>query len=191
VTRSCIILQNFDNGAIKDKQVQTQILFGRKMNKLGKPAPPPLCVITNHPAKYRDPKTGLPYYNDYAYREIQRVYRGDYKWSRLVGAWVGRGDYAARGVPDWFLDPSKEVKSAEPASAPADEAVDMKVEEEDKAEKDKAEKDKAEKDKAEKDKAVEETAVEEKAGEEPRLEPVDDVQGSEVAAPSAPQTVST
>jgi vacuolar protein sorting-associated protein 72 len=35
VTRSCIILQNFDNGAIKDKQVQTQILFGRKMNKLG------------------------------------------------------------------------------------------------------------------------------------------------------------
>jgi vacuolar protein sorting-associated protein 72 len=104
------------------------------------------------------------------------VYRGDYKWSRLVGAWVGRGDYAARGVPDWFLDPSKEVKPAEPASAPADEAVDMKVEEEDKAEKDRAEKDKA---------------AEEKVGEEPRLEPVDGVQGSEAAAPSAPQTVST
>lgn len=34
VTRSCIILQNFDENAIKDKQVQTQILFGRKMNKL-------------------------------------------------------------------------------------------------------------------------------------------------------------
>lgn len=34
VTRSCIILQNFDEQAIKDKQVQTQILFGRKMNKL-------------------------------------------------------------------------------------------------------------------------------------------------------------
>lgn len=34
VTRSCIILQNFDEHAIKDKQVQTQILFGRKMNKL-------------------------------------------------------------------------------------------------------------------------------------------------------------
>jgi vacuolar protein sorting-associated protein 72 len=109
------------------------------------------------------------------------VYRGDYKWSRLVGAWVGRGDYAARGVPDWFLDPSKEVKSAEPASAPADEAVDMKVEEEDKADKDKAEN----------DKAVEEKAAEEKAGEEPRLEPVDGMQSSEAAAPSAPQTVST
>jgi vacuolar protein sorting-associated protein 72 len=32
-TRSCIVLQNFDEDAIKDKHVQTQILFGRKMNK--------------------------------------------------------------------------------------------------------------------------------------------------------------
>ncbi|KAL2141953.1 hypothetical protein VTI28DRAFT_1788 [Corynascus sepedonium] len=136
VTRSCIILQNFDDHAIKDKQVQTQILFGRKMNKLAKPAHPPLCVITNQPAKYRDPKTGLPYYNSYAYREIQRVYRGDYKWSRLLGAWVGKGDYAARGVPEWFLDPSKAQPAqpaepaAEPASAPAEGAIDLKVEEE-------------------------------------------------------------
>ena len=35
ITRSCIILQNFDNNAIKDKHVQTQILFGRKMNRIG------------------------------------------------------------------------------------------------------------------------------------------------------------
>lgn len=34
VTRSCIILQNFDEAAIKDKQVQTQIIFGRRMEKL-------------------------------------------------------------------------------------------------------------------------------------------------------------
>lgn len=34
VTKSAIILQNFDETAIKDRQVQTQILFGRKMNKL-------------------------------------------------------------------------------------------------------------------------------------------------------------
>ncbi|KAH6850356.1 YL1 nuclear protein-domain-containing protein [Chaetomium sp. MPI-CAGE-AT-0009] len=161
VTRSCIILQNFDNNAIKDKQVQTQILFGRKMNKLAKPAHPPLCVITNHPAKYRDPKTGLPYYNDYAYREIQRVYRGDYKWSRLVGAWVGRGDYAARGVPEWFLDPSKEVKHTEPDLAPADGAAELKVKEEDKT-----------------------------VG-EARLEPVEGVQVPDAVAPPAPETTST
>ncbi|KAK3380242.1 YL1 nuclear protein-domain-containing protein [Lasiosphaeria ovina] len=113
VTRSCIILQNFDENAIKDRQIQTQILFGRKMNKLAKPAHAPLCVITNHPAKYRDIKTGLPYASAYAYREIQRVYRGDYKFSRLVGAYVGSGNYAASGVPDRFLDPTK--KRVEPA----------------------------------------------------------------------------
>ncbi|KAK4172052.1 YL1 nuclear protein-domain-containing protein [Triangularia setosa] len=122
VTRSCIILQNFDDAAIKDKQIQNQILFGRKMNRLAKPAHPPLCVITNHPAKYRDPKTGLHYYNSYAYKEIQRVSRGDYKWSSLLGAYVGRGwgEFAAKGVPERFRDPSKPsgiVKKPEVAEA--------------------------------------------------------------------------
>lgn len=34
VTRSCIILQNFDAEAVKKPEVRTQILFGRKMTKL-------------------------------------------------------------------------------------------------------------------------------------------------------------
>ncbi|KAK3375468.1 YL1 nuclear protein-domain-containing protein [Podospora didyma] len=127
VTRSCIILQNFDENAIKDRQVQTQILFGRKMNKLAKPAHAPLCVITNHPARYRDPKTGLPYYNTYAYREIQRVYRGDYKFSRLLGTYVGSGNIAASGVPERFLDPTKKrttrPKSPEPILVPKDDVL--------------------------------------------------------------------
>lgn len=33
-TRNVIIFQNFDENAIQDKSIQTQILFGRKMNKL-------------------------------------------------------------------------------------------------------------------------------------------------------------
>ncbi len=41
VVRSCIILQNFDEEAIKDKQVQTQILFGRKMSRLASESSPP------------------------------------------------------------------------------------------------------------------------------------------------------
>ncbi|KAK3332466.1 YL1 nuclear protein-domain-containing protein [Cercophora scortea] len=124
VTRSAIILQNFDETAIKDRQVQTQILFGRKMNKLAKPAHAPLCVITNHPAKYRDVKTGLPYSNSYAFREIQRVARGDYKWSGLLGAYVGRGDYAARGVPERFLDPTgKRSTPSEPTPAPKEDVL--------------------------------------------------------------------
>jgi vacuolar protein sorting-associated protein 72 len=108
VTRSCIILQNFDENAIKDRQVQTQILFGRKMNKLAKPGHAPLCVITNHPAKYRDPKTGLPFYSSAAYKEIQKAYHGDYKYSRVLEAYVGAENVAAQGVPPRFLDPTKE-----------------------------------------------------------------------------------
>ncbi|KAH7244305.1 YL1 nuclear protein-domain-containing protein [Fusarium redolens] len=105
--RNAIVFQNFDDNALKDRSIQTQIIFGRKMNKLSKPSPAPLCVITNHPARYRDPRTGLPYYNAYAYREIQRLTRGEYRWSHILGAWVGSGTYAARGVPERFLNPGK------------------------------------------------------------------------------------
>ncbi|KAI8966870.1 YL1-domain-containing protein [Daldinia sp. FL1419] len=104
-TRNCIILQNFNENAIKEKAVQNQILFGKDMAKLSKPMPTPRCVITNHPARYKDPKTGLPYYNAYAFREIQKLWRGEYRWSRLAGAWMGSGSYAATGVPARFLDP--------------------------------------------------------------------------------------
>ena len=133
-----LILANFDENAIKNKDVQTQILFGRKFVKLPSkfnsihslPASsisltlscspylllviltkrhpehkstPTLCAITSYPAKYRDPSTGLPYCNPYAYREIQRLKRGEYRWSKLIGAYVGLGNFAARGVPSRFL----------------------------------------------------------------------------------------
>ncbi|CAI4217835.1 unnamed protein product [Parascedosporium putredinis] len=67
-TRNSIILQNFNETMIKDKVVQTQILFGRKMSKLQKPPSQPLCAITNLPARYKDPKTGLPFHNAAATR---------------------------------------------------------------------------------------------------------------------------
>lgn len=76
------------------------------------PQPPPLCAITNQPARYRDPKTGLPYHNAYAYREIRRLAGGEFRWSALLGCWVGEGS-AARGVPARFLDP----EAPAPASA--------------------------------------------------------------------------
>ncbi|KAF3063792.1 hypothetical protein GL218_01448 [Daldinia childiae] len=104
-TRNCIILQNFNENAVKEKAVQNQILFGKDMAKLSKPPPVPRCIITNHPARYKDPKTGLPYYNAYAFREIQKLWRGEYRWSRLAGAWMGNGSYAATGVPARFLNP--------------------------------------------------------------------------------------
>ncbi|POR32221.1 Uncharacterized protein TPAR_07571 [Tolypocladium paradoxum] len=129
--RNAIIYRSFDENAIRDKTVQTQILFGRKMAKLSKPTPAPLCAITNHPARYRDSRTGLPYYNATAYREIQRLHRGDYRWSRLIGAWVGSGTLAARGVPERFLHPEpdeerkkrleEKKRKAEEAKAKAEE----------------------------------------------------------------------
>ncbi|KFG82683.1 putative signal transducer [Metarhizium anisopliae] len=113
-TRNGIIYQNFDGNAIRDKNIQTQILFGRKMTKLAKPTPAPICVITNNPARYRDPKTNLPFYNMFAYKEIQRLSNGDYQWSRILGAWVGNPKHAARGVPERFLNSGSSGKLKTP-----------------------------------------------------------------------------
>ncbi|KUJ19602.1 YL1-domain-containing protein [Mollisia scopiformis] len=100
-----LILENFDETSIKDKNVQTQILFNRKFVKVPRSkASHEVCAITGYPAKYRDPSTGLPYCNQYAYKEIQRLKRGEYRWSKLIGAYVGFGTYAARGVPDRFRE---------------------------------------------------------------------------------------
>lgn len=136
-TRNGIIYQNFDGNAIRDKNIQTQILFGRKMTKLAsksnsvpsihnygeyqltnskEPSPSPICVITNNPARYRDPKTSLPFYNMHAYKEIQRLNSGDYQWSRILGAWVGSTKQAARGVPDRFLNPDSKKPNAPTAT---------------------------------------------------------------------------
>ncbi|KAL5598773.1 hypothetical protein BROUX41_003891 [Berkeleyomyces rouxiae] len=101
--RTAYILQNFDENVIKDKTVQTQILFGQKMSRIAKPQAPALCVITNMPAKYRDPLTGLPYYDAYAYKQIQKLRKGEFNWSRLLGAYVGSTTAAAQNVPARFL----------------------------------------------------------------------------------------
>ena|SRR5208282_5003804 len=64
------------------------------------------CAITAYPAKFRDPSTNLPYCNAYAYKEIQRLKRGEYRWSTLLQAYVGQSQYAARGVPPRFIKPT-------------------------------------------------------------------------------------
>jgi len=104
-TRNCLILANFDETAIKSKDVQTQILFNQTFHKIQKPgkSKTETCAITSYPAKFRDPSTGLPYLNSYAFKEIQKLKRGEYRWSKLVGAYVGQGTFAAKGVPPRFL----------------------------------------------------------------------------------------
>lgn len=109
------------------------------------------------------------------------MYRGDYKWSSLLGAWVGRGNYAAKGVPDWFLDPSKAVKPAEPVLVPID-AAEVKVEEGEEKEESKDETEKT----GEKEK------TEEKPAAEPMFAPVDEMEGVEQPpAPPVPEAAKT
>ncbi|TGO62271.1 hypothetical protein BOTNAR_0116g00080 [Botryotinia narcissicola] len=79
--RNCLILTNFNDDEIKNKDVQTRILFNQTFPK----AP------------------SLPYVNSYAYKEIQKLLRGEYRWSKLLGAYVGNANVAARGVPEKFL----------------------------------------------------------------------------------------
>lgn len=78
------------------------------------PPHPPLCVITNHPARHRDPKTGLPFYNAYAFKEIQKLIAGNFRWSKLTGTWVGNpGVDAAKGVPERFTRPETDEERKE------------------------------------------------------------------------------
>jgi vacuolar protein sorting-associated protein 72 len=124
-TRNCLILENFNELSVKSKDIQCQILFGRKFQKAPsmvilsclllcpcrinvaneclEPHGPIPCAITAYPAKFHDPSTGLYYLNAYAYKEIQRLKRGDYCWSTLLQAYVGQSQYAARGVPLRFM----------------------------------------------------------------------------------------
>ncbi|APA14995.1 hypothetical protein sscle_14g097650 [Sclerotinia sclerotiorum 1980 UF-70] len=107
--RNCLILTNFNEEEIKNKDIQTRILFNQTFPKAPTKTKTPsskshtLCAITHYPAKFRDPKTGLPYLNSYAYKEIQKLRRGEYRWSKLLGAYVGNASVAARGVPGRFL----------------------------------------------------------------------------------------
>jgi vacuolar protein sorting-associated protein 72 len=61
-----------------------------------------LCAITAQPARFRDPQTGLAYSDSYAYKEIQRLQAGSYRWSTLLGCYVGPVTSGARGVPGRF-----------------------------------------------------------------------------------------
>lgn len=77
-------------------------LHNHKSNNQTESKAQELCAITSLPARYRDPDTGLAYRDARAYQEIQKLKRGEYKWSKLLGAYVGLGTYHAKGVPEKF-----------------------------------------------------------------------------------------
>ncbi|CZT25158.1 uncharacterized protein RCC_10887 [Ramularia collo-cygni] len=73
------------------------------------------CALTSWPAKYRDPKTGLPYADLSTGRMLRRLLDGGCLWSGFLGAWVGpsygKVGRAARGVPDGFSGAPKDIKT--------------------------------------------------------------------------------
>ncbi|CAK4031011.1 Hypothetical predicted protein [Lecanosticta acicola] len=83
-----------------------------KFKKSGMPLAPTraVCALTCWKAKYRDPKTGLPYFDMQQYKMIQRLLAGGCQYSRILGAFVGP-DYGplgrpAKGVPEGFGAPA-------------------------------------------------------------------------------------
>ncbi|KAJ3389988.1 hypothetical protein HDU92_000734 [Lobulomyces angularis] len=55
--------------------------------------PDSTCPITGLPAKYRCPKTLVPYANLEAYKILQKVQEGEYLWSTLLGTYLNSKIY--------------------------------------------------------------------------------------------------
>lgn len=64
---------------------------------------PEICYVTSELAHFRDPQTGIPYANIWAYKQLQKILSGQVRWSTLLEAYVGPVGEAASGVPDGFL----------------------------------------------------------------------------------------
>ncbi|KAL8874650.1 MAG: hypothetical protein Q9174_000055 [Haloplaca sp. 1 TL-2023] len=120
-TRNLVILKDIDANAQRLSEVQNHVLLKRRNGKAQSKsyvdggfyspadskaeASRELCAITEQPARYKDPKTGLPYADSYAYKEIQKLANGASRWSSLLGCYVGPTSSVARGVPDRFWRP--------------------------------------------------------------------------------------
>ncbi|KAF2232643.1 hypothetical protein EV356DRAFT_504885 [Viridothelium virens] len=109
--RSLIIMSNFPDferttRAVDRHEAVRGILLHTSKTKTTKPKPI-MCAITDHPARYLDPKTRLPYSSLYSYRFLRKILEGRCVWSSLLGCFVGpeyelpHGKPAA-GVPERF-----------------------------------------------------------------------------------------
>ncbi|KAI9659432.1 MAG: hypothetical protein M1821_001690 [Bathelium mastoideum] len=84
-------------------------------SKTAKQSMPITCAVTDQPARYMDPHTGLPYASLYAYRMLRKTLEGRCRWSKLLGCWVGP-EYElpfgkpAAGVPERFAERPRGVK---------------------------------------------------------------------------------
>ncbi|KAI9478688.1 MAG: YL1 nuclear protein-domain-containing protein [Benjaminiella poitrasii] len=85
-----------------DKNLETVDLIEELsdwLTKVPKPNKPTLCLVTGNPAKYRDPRTNVPYATLEAYNTIQACLHHKTKWSSAHGLYLGDLP-SATGVPD-------------------------------------------------------------------------------------------
>nr|CAG8449132.1 7698_t:CDS:2 [Entrophospora candida] len=62
-----------------------------------------ICPITGLPAKYKDPRSGIPYANMEAYFKIQELINHQYTWYGKGCVYLNDADQSpAKGVPDKF-----------------------------------------------------------------------------------------
>ena len=64
-----------------------------------------MCVLTGLTARYRDPTTGVKYANATAFKKLKQLRQHKYRWSSMLGCYIGRAGHAANGVPQGFLGP--------------------------------------------------------------------------------------
>jgi vacuolar protein sorting-associated protein 72 len=118
-TRNLVILDQFDDLST-DGRKNFQVFYNKKAAKLGKPDRE-MCAITSSQARYRDPSTGIPYANSFAFKKLQELKKHQYTWSSMLDCFVGKPRVVARGVPESFLGdgvPMQDIQ-AQPYVRPA------------------------------------------------------------------------
>ena len=101
-TRNLLILQNFE-ALTADAKAAFAVLQNTKKSAKPTKQAGELCAITGLPAKYRDPNTGVAYANKAAFKKLKEIRSHGYRWSSMLGCYVGKVGHVARGVPDGFL----------------------------------------------------------------------------------------
>lgn len=63
--------------------------------------PKDICPITGQVARYRDPRTGVPFVNVQAFQTLTKVLAHEYVWSEALGCYVAaRSDEKATSAAD-------------------------------------------------------------------------------------------
>lgn len=106
-TASAILADSYPPFNADEIRYLTTKHFKRAGGQMPLPPAKPYCAILSHKeARFRDPKTGLCYYDMHTYKIIQRVLASGCSWSGLLGAWTGPAyggmGRPAKGVPEGF-----------------------------------------------------------------------------------------